>query len=134
LELILTNTLEEKQRIFPALEAFAREHQLPSIALQAADLALEEHLTNLLAYAYNDTAPHDIVVRLTLKDRWLQVEVEDDGRPYNPLSRPPVDTSLPLAEKPIGGLGIHLIRKMMDEADYRRDAGKNVLRLRKKID
>lgn len=134
MELILNNTLEDKERVLPVLEEFARNHQLPPKVLQAADLALEEHLTNLLAYAYDDKAPHPIVVRLTLEDRWLQIEVADDGRPFNPLSRPPVDTSLPLAEKPIGGLGIHLIRKLMDEVHYHREAGKNVLRLRKKID
>jgi anti-sigma regulatory factor (Ser/Thr protein kinase) len=133
LELILKNTLEEKQRVWPVLEEFARDHQLLPKVLQAADLALEEHLTNLLAYAYDDNTSHDILVRLALDEHWLQIEVEDDGRPFDPLSRPPVDTSLPLAEKPLGGLGVHLIRKFMDEVHYRREAGKNVLRLRKKI-
>ena len=133
MDLVLKNTVEEKQRVLPVLEEFARKHQLPPKVLQAVDLALEEHLTNLLSYAYDDTAPHDIVVRLTIEDCWLQIEVEDDGRPFNPLSQPPVDTSVPLAEKPIGGLGIHLIRKLMDETDYRREASKNILRLRKQI-
>jgi anti-sigma regulatory factor (Ser/Thr protein kinase) len=134
LELILKHTLEDKQRVLPALEGFARDHRLPSRVLQAADLALEEHLTNLLAYAYEDTAPHDIVVRLTVENRCFQIEVEDDGRPFNPLSHAPVDTSLPLSEKPLGGLGIHLIRSLMDEAVYRREGDKNILRLRKHLD
>ena len=134
MELILKNTLEEKQRVLPALEEFAREHQLPPKVLQAADLALEEHLTNVIAYAYDDHASHDILVRLTLGKQQMVIEVEDDGHLFNPLLRPLVDTSLPLAEKVIGGLGVHLIRKLMDEVDYRREAGKNVLRMRKKID
>lgn len=133
MELILKNKPEEKQRLLPALEEFARQHQLPPKVVQAADLALEEHLTNVLAYAYDDAAPHEIVVRLTLETHRLQIEVEDDGLPFNPLSRTPVDISPPLEEKPIGGLGIHLIRRFMDEVDYRREEGKNILRMRKNV-
>ncbi len=133
MELILHNRPEEKQRLLPALEDFARRHQLGRAAFQAADLALEEHVTNVMAYAYEDTAPHLIRILLTIENERMQIEVEDDGRPYNPLSRPPVDTTVPLEEKPIGGLGIHLIRSLMDEVDYRREAGKNILRMRKRV-
>jgi len=133
LELILQNRPEEKQRLLSALEEFARQHHLAPAVLRAADLALEEHLTNVLNYAYEDAAPHEIRIRLTLDNQRLQIEVEDDGRPYDPLSHPPVDTSVPLEQKPIGGLGIHLIRSVMDEVDYRREAGKNILRMRKRL-
>jgi anti-sigma regulatory factor (Ser/Thr protein kinase) len=133
LELILQNRTEEKERLRPALEEFARRHRLPPAVLQAADVALEEHVTNVIAYAYKDVAPHEIRIRLALENQSLQIEIEDDGRPYDPLSRPPVDTSVPLEEKPIGGLGIHLIRSLMDEVDYRREAGKNILRMTKRV-
>jgi anti-sigma regulatory factor (Ser/Thr protein kinase) len=133
LELILQNRPEEKERLRPALEEFARQHCLPPAALHAADLALEEHVTNVVAYAYDDGASHEIRIRLALENQCLQIEIEDDGRPYDPLSRPPVDTSVPLEEKPIGGLGIHLIRSFMDEVEYRREAGKNILRMRKRV-
>ena len=133
MELILKNKPEEKRRLLQALEDFARQHQLPPAVVQAADLALEEHLTNVMAYAYEDAAPHEILVRLTIESGRMQIEVEDDGRPFNPLTRPPVDTSAPLEERPIGGLGIHLIRRFMDEVDYRREAGRNILRMRKSV-
>ena len=133
MELILQNRPEEKQRLLSALEEFSREHHLPPGVVQAADLALEEQMTNILAYAYEDAASHEIRVRLGVENQWLQIEVEDDGRAYDPLSQPPVDTSVPLDEKPIGGLGIHLIRSVMDEVDYRREAGRNILRMRKKV-
>jgi anti-sigma regulatory factor (Ser/Thr protein kinase) len=133
LELILQNKPEEKQRLLSALEEFARQHHLPPAVLRAADLALEEHVTNVMTYAYEDAALHEIRICLEVDDQSLQLEVEDDGRPYDPLSRPPVDTSLPLEQKPIGGLGIHLIRSVMDEVDYRREAGKNILRMRKRL-
>lgn len=133
MQLTLLNTEADRRRILPALEQFAREHQLPPAAFAAADLALEEHVTNVIEYAYDDTAPHEIQIRLSVEDGHLQIEIEDDGRPFNPLTRPPVDTSLPLDEKPVGGLGVHLIRSLMDEAEYRRESGKNILRLRKRI-
>lgn len=134
MEVVLTNKPEDRHRLVAQLEAFAREVQLPKAALQAADLALEEHLTNVLNYAFEDkNTPHEILIRLEIQGDALLVEVFDDGRPFNPLERPEVDTSIPLEEKPIGGLGVHLMRRFMDELDYRREDGKNVFRMRKKL-
>jgi len=133
LEIILKSTSADRQRLVRALEEFGREHQVPAKALQAADLALEEHLTNISHYAFDDEAVHDLVVRLSIEEDCLQVEVEDDGKPFNPLAAPPVDTSVPLDQKPIGGLGLHLIRQFMDQCHYRRQGGKNLLRMRKRL-
>ncbi len=132
-EIILKNRPEEQRRLRRALEEFAQVHGLPDAAVQAADLALEEHVSNVIAYAYSDKATHEIVVRLTIADGGLRIEVEDDGQPFDPLSLPAPDISLPLEERPVGGLGVHLIRKFMEAVDYRRDAGKNILRMRKRL-
>jgi anti-sigma regulatory factor (Ser/Thr protein kinase) len=134
LEIVLTNRPEEQPRLLRALEAFAAEHRLPAKVLQAADLALEEHVTNVLKYAYVDTAPHEIRVCLSCDGGALYVEVADDGRAFNPLEVPPVDTSIPLEERPIGGLGIHLMRRFMDTLDYRRESGRNILRMTKRLE
>lgn len=132
-EVLLTNKPGDRQRLVEQLQAFAREVQLPKAALQAADLALEEHLTNVINYGYEDNRTHEILVRLEIEAGALLVEVFDDGHPFNPLQRPEVDTTVPLDEKPIGGLGVHLMRRFMDELDYRREDGKNVFRMRKKL-
>jgi anti-sigma regulatory factor (Ser/Thr protein kinase) len=132
-DVVLTNKPGDRQRLVEQLHAFAREVQLPKAALQAADLALEEHLTNVINYSYEDKQTHEILVRLEIEGGALLVEVFDDGRPFDPLQRPEVDTTVPLDEKPIGGLGVHLMRKFMDELDYRREDGKNVFRMRKKL-
>ena len=134
MELVLKNQPEELPRVRRALEDFARQHAAPDRAVRAADLALEEHLANVLAYAYQDKAAHDIFIRFTIEGRCLQIEVADDGRPFNPLSRPAPDTSLPLDQRSPGGLGIHLIRHSMDELNYRRQADQNILRMRKRLD
>jgi anti-sigma regulatory factor (Ser/Thr protein kinase) len=133
LEIVLKHQPEERRRLLMALEGFAREEQLTAKALQAADLALEEHLTNVWKYGFADTAEHEIRVRLRREGGLLRIEVEDDGRAYNPLERPPVDTSVPLEEREVGGLGIHLMRQFMDELDYRREGGRNILSMTKRL-
>ena len=132
MDLTLKNRPEEKQRILPLLEAFAQRHHLNRQAVTAADLSLEEHITNVMSYAYEDSLPHEILIRFDMDGQNLVIEVHDDGRPHNPLSHPPVDPTVPLEEKPIGGLGVHLIRSVMDEVDYRRESGRNILRMKKR--
>ena len=61
--------------------------------------------------------------------RQARVEVEDDGRAFNPLDLPPVDTTVPLEQRPVGGLGVHMIRQLMDSVEYRRADGRNILTL-----
>jgi anti-sigma regulatory factor (Ser/Thr protein kinase) len=134
LEIVLTNRPEEQPRLLRALQVFAADHRLPAKVLQAAELALEEHVTNVLKYAYADTAPHEIRVCLSCDGGALYVEVEDDGRAFNPLEAPPVDTSIPLEERSIGGLGIHLMRRFMDTLDYRREGSRNILRMTKRLE
>jgi len=133
LEIILKNKPEEKRRMLSALGDFVCARQIPPPVVQAADLALEEHLTNVMSYAYEDARDHDIIVRLEANDADFVIEVEDDGKPFDPTEAPKVDTSLPLDKKPIGGLGIHLIRRAMDEMRYTRQGNRNVLRMIKRL-
>lgn len=133
MEIVLHNRPGEKQRLVGALEAFTAEHGLPAKVHQAAELALEEHVTNVVNYAYTDNAPHEIRVRLSCDACALYVEVEDDGKAFNPLTAPQVDTSVPLERRPVGGLGIHLMRQFMDTLEYRREGGRNILRLTKHL-
>ena len=133
MQVVLTNRLEEKPKVLAALENFGQANQLPALAIRAADLALEEHLTNVIDYGYNDSQPHQIVVRFCLEQNELVIEVEDDGKPFDPLAQGEVDTSVPLEQKPIGGLGIHLMRSFMDGLRYRREGNKNILQMRKRL-
>jgi anti-sigma regulatory factor (Ser/Thr protein kinase) len=96
-------------------------------------VALEEHLANVISHGYAPGETGRIVVRFGLEASFLRIEVEDDGRPFNLKEAPEVDTSLPLDEKPMGGLGIHMIRKSVDELDYQRVGGRNVVVMRKRL-
>ena len=132
LNISLRNDPAELTRLAGILEEFGRQHRIAPRDLLAVDLSLHEHLTNIIHYGYDDAKPREIQIRLRLGDRLLHLEVEDDARPFNPLERPPVDTTVPLDQKPLGGLGIHIIRRSMDELEYRRDGGRNILTMRKR--
>lgn len=133
LELTLPNQRSEIAGLQDQLESFARQHGLAERALHDLQLALEEHLTNVVAYGYDDNLEHQIRVRVHLKLPELRLEVEDDGHPFNPLEQPTPDISKPIEERPIGGLGIHMMRKSLDGIEYRRADGKNILAMIKRI-
>jgi anti-sigma regulatory factor (Ser/Thr protein kinase) len=133
IELILLNRSSEIARLQDQLEALARQLGLSPKALHEVQLALEEHLTNILNYAFEDHREHQISVRIQTAATELRVEVEDDGRPFDPLKHPVPDMSQPLSARPIGGLGIHMMRKSMDRIEYHRADGKNILVMIKEI-
>jgi len=128
----LKNDLSEIERLSQIVTEFGELHHLPPKGLFAVNLALEEILTNVISYGYQDSGEHQIIIRIFLKEGELTVKVEDDGLPFNPLEVPEPDTGKPLEERPVGGLGIHLVRNLMDGLEYRRQEGKNVLVMKKK--
>lgn len=96
-------------------------------------LALEEHLTNVISHGYGPGKSGTITVRFSLEPSNLRVEIADDATPFNPLEAPEVDTSLPIEDKPLGGLGVHMIRKCVDGLAYRRLGDRNVLIMQKRF-
>lgn len=130
---MFANRPEERPRVVEALQGFAQAQHLASSVVQAADLALEEHLTNVMSYAYTDAEVHQLVLRLEVRHGEFVMEIADDGKPFNPLDRPAADTSVPLEHRSIGGLGIHLLRNVMDDVQYQRTGNQNVLRLKKRL-
>lgn len=127
----LKNELSEVVKLEKILEEFGQTHHIPKDTLSSMNLALEEILTNIISYGHQDTEEHDISLRLIFEGTTLMAEVEDDGTPFNPLDVQSPDVTLPIEDRPIGGLGIHLTKKIMDGIDYEQRDGKNLLRLRK---
>src|ERR1700741_4556770 len=97
----------------------------------ALNVSLDEILNNIISYGYDDTADHDIVVRIELRDGSVEGAVEDDGKAFNPLLVPGPD----LAAKPrqVGGVGLPFVRKLTDHREYARRDGINALRFSKKL-
>ena len=115
------------------VQLFVAQHRLTGEDESTLYLLLEELILNVISYAYDDDDTHEIVVRMAMAGRDLHVEIEDDGRPFDPTVAPPPDLAAPLQQRRAGGLGIHLVRSLVDDVTYRRDAGKNIVTLVKKL-
>ena len=134
LDLTLANESSEIARLAEAVEAFGETCGLSLGDVYKLNLALDELLTNLIDYAFPDGQRHGIELHLTFADGRLAAELCDDAAPFDPLTqaKPPVLDG-PLDERPIGGLGVHFVRTLMDEVSYRRDGAHNRLTLIKHI-
>jgi anti-sigma regulatory factor (Ser/Thr protein kinase) len=99
----------------------------------AANLAIEEIVTNVIKYGFDDASKHEIAVRLEMTENALKIEICDHGKEFNPFNQPEPDISLPSKEPKIGGLGVHFVRKMLDACAYYRRDGRNIVRLSKKL-
>lgn len=121
-------------RVGAKFAQFAAERGLPAAIRRSVSVALDELLANTIAYG----GAARIVVDVTLHPNRLSVMLIDDGRPFDPFGReaPPAPlpgTALPLEERKIGGEGIHLVRRMMDDVRYERRADRNVVVLTKRL-
>jgi anti-sigma regulatory factor (Ser/Thr protein kinase) len=103
-----------------AASAWLEAREVPANVVFLVNLAVEELVTNCIKYGYTDANQHLIDVDLILADGQLTMNVVDDGRAFNPLTAPVPDISLALEERPIGGLGLHLLRKLSDRMTYER--------------
>jgi anti-sigma regulatory factor (Ser/Thr protein kinase) len=128
----VTNDLAELERLSRVVEEFGRAAELSAQVILDLQLAANEIVTNVILHGYDDECQHAIVVRLVANAGEVTVEVEDDGRPFDPSSVPAPRLDLPLEERPVGGLGVHLARRVTDAIEYRRQDDRNILRMRKK--
>jgi len=131
LSLSLANERREIGRAAAAIETFGRAHAMSADEIAAVNLAIDEILANIISHAYGDDARHLITVQLTLDAAAIHVGVEDDGRPFNPLTWPPPNLEAPIERRPVGGLGLHIARSVVDSIEYRRVGALNVLTLTK---
>lgn len=132
-EIIITNHVDELPVLAEKIEALAESWELSMPLAMNINLALEEAISNVIFYAFDDEKEHDIKIVLSLENKMLTVEIIDDGKPFDPTARQQPDVSLPAEDRPIGGLGIFLIRKMMDNVTYTRHNNLNTLTLLKNI-
>ena len=130
--LILTNSVSEIQRLLEAVAEFGKANQLSDHIIYELKLALEEVVSNIINYGFEDEAEHQIEVQMSIEEESLSFEVTDDGRPFNPLKNTGADIEKPFEEWEIGGLGIHLIRRLMDELEYKSAKGKNILIMKRR--
>lgn len=129
----IANRREDMELIVAMVEEFGVAHGLAKAELHDLNVAIDEVVSNIIAYAYEQGEHGEIVVRLTHHPDEVLADIEDAGRAFDPTRFPPPDLRGTLKERRVGGVGIHFVRELMDEVIYSRDGSKNRLRLRKKL-
>ena len=117
------------ERAASLLSAFAARHGVPRRPVTDLAIAIDELVSNVAKYGTRPEAPPSVSLEFRVKAGALEVEIADSGPPFDPLSGGDPDVSGALDERPIGGLGLHLVRKLADESTYERKEGLNVVRL-----
>jgi sigma-B regulation protein RsbU (phosphoserine phosphatase) len=127
LNLALANQFGEIEKANSAFNEFAETEGIAAPVRRSVNLVLDELLNNVISYAFADEEDHEIEVSFESSNDRLSVTISDDGVPFNPFAGLPPDTGLSIEQREMGGLGIHLVRKMMDEVSYNRRTDRNVV-------
>ena len=129
----LTNDIEQVPQLADFVDMVCEEVGFdPSVSIQM-NLAIEEAVVNVMSYAYPVGTVGNVIIEAQANEDCLTFTIIDNGTPFDPTAKSEVDTTLSAEERPIGGLGIHLVRQLMDSINYERIDGKNILTLRKKL-
>ncbi len=121
---------EQLHAVIQALDGLAKHDAWPEEHLFKVRLVVEELGLNIIEYAHRNDVPGEVEIRLSSRDGALKIEFIDEAPLFDPLRETPVpDTSAGIEQQPIGGLGVSLVRKMMDEVYYAREGNKNRLTL-----
>jgi sigma-B regulation protein RsbU (phosphoserine phosphatase) len=131
--LVMTNKIEEIERMTSFIEEICQENNLSVEDTFNIHLAVEEAVTNVIMYAYPQGEEHEFLLDVHVLENRLIFKIIDSGKEFDPTLQPDADVTLSLEERPIGGLGIFLIRQIMQTVDYRRVDGKNILTMVKMI-
>jgi sigma-B regulation protein RsbU (phosphoserine phosphatase) len=131
--LILPNDIETIPQLNEFIDSVAEEMALDMSLTMSLNLAMEEAVVNVMDDAYPEGQQGNVEIEAMTDGEWLTFVISDSGVPFDPTTKEDADTTLSAEERPIGGLGIFLVRQLMDVIQYQRDGDKNVLTLRKKL-
>ena len=132
-EFELKNELSELKNLNRHLENLGRDTGLQSDSILRINICLDELFTNIVSYGFKDDLEHIVKFTLNADDEFLIINIEDDGIPFNPLEKIDPDFPANVESANIGGLGILIIRKLIDNIAYERTQGKNKLTMKKFI-
>ena len=131
--LLLQNDVNQVPQLAQFVDEVCEAVGFDAATTMKMNLAIEEAVVNVMNYAYPQDTVGDIHVEAQANDVRLKFTITDSGSPFDPTAQQEADTTLTAEERPIGGLGIHLVRQIMDSINYERIDGKNILTLRKKL-
>ena len=131
--IVLPNDVKVVPQLTDFVSAACEAVGFDEMTTMQMNVAIEEAVVNVMNYAYPQGERGDVTVKVASNGMRLKFTIIDSGKAFDPTSQEDVDTTLPAEERPIGGLGIHLVRKIMDSISYKRLNGLNVLTLRKNL-
>lgn len=132
-QLIIHNKVEEIAQLAEFIDQIAEKKNLDFSLSTALNLALEEAVANVVLYAYPKGSDGIVEIGALLGEENIEISITDSGTPFDPTAMPDADITLSAEDRKIGGLGIHLVRNIMDSVKYERIDGKNILTMTKKI-
>ncbi len=132
--LVLPNDIETIPQLNEFIDIAAEKIGLDMSLTMSLNLAIEEAVVNVMQYAYSDEGKGEVEIRIIADAEWLTFIIIDSGVEFDPTTMGDADTTLSAEERPIGGLGIFLVRQLMDVIEYNREGDKNILTLRKKLE
>ena len=132
-QIILQNDIQQVPLLAQFVDEACETAGLNMATSMKLNLAIEEAVVNVMNYAYPQGTIGDINIEVQVDNNQLEFIISDSGTPFDPTTKAEVDTTLSAEERTIGGLGIHLVRNIMDSINYERVNGKNILALIKKL-
>lgn len=129
--LCIKNKIAEISRVATFIEEVGEEFGLSLSLVMSLNLVLEEAVSNIILYAYPNAMGDEITIQVDQSEQMLVFTITDSGIAFDPTQVKDADITLPIADRPIGGLGIYLIKKIMNEVVYQRIEGSNVFTLKK---
>jgi len=130
--IVLRNDIREMSRVIDAITHIADSVSCPPVVVHDVTLAMEEIFSNIVFYGFGDDLDHNITLHLVVEGDALILTLQDEGIPFNPLNVQIGRRDKPLEERDKGGMGITLAKNLMDQMEYRRERGKNILRMEKR--
>jgi serine/threonine-protein kinase RsbW len=124
-EIVIRNELAELANLRDGLERIGAELGVPGKPLMQLQIALDEIASNAIKYGWPDGGNHKLCVRISGQQDRIEVEIVDDGRAFDPRQAPPPER-LPAGRRPRpGGVGIHMVKQLVDKVEYERIGGRN---------
>lgn len=132
--MILSAEVNRLDELIDFINAELEEHGLPMKTIMQIDIAVDEIFGNIANYAYApDVGEAEVTIDVEQDPPCAVIRFTDKGRPFDPLKKPDPDVTLGVEEREIGGLGIYMVKKSMDEVSYAYEDGRNVLTMRKRL-
>ena len=132
-EIIIKTKISEINKVADFIAEIGKKYQVDDQFVFDVSVALDEVINNIISYGCNGNPDFDIKIEFLFKKKLLCVIVSDEGKLFNPLKIENPDLSKSIEDKPIGGLGFFLVKKLMDSVEYKSEENKNILFLYKKM-